>query len=44
MALSKEHLLKVYEDMVLIRCFEQEVEEYAKNRTIPGFIHLSIGQ
>ena len=44
MALSKEHLLKVYEDMVLIRRFEEEVEVYAKNGTIPGFIHLSIGQ
>lgn len=44
MALKKEHLLKVYEDMVLIRRFEEEVEKYAKNGTIPGFIHLSIGQ
>lgn len=44
MALSKEHLLKIYEDMVLIRRFEEEVEVYAKNGTIPGFIHLSIGQ
>ena len=44
MALSKEHLLKVYENMVLIRRFEEEVEKYSKNGTIPGFIHLSIGQ
>ncbi len=44
MALSKKHLLKVYEDMLLIRRFEEEVEVYAKNGTIPGFIHLSIGQ
>ena len=44
MALSKKHLLKVYEDMVLIRRFEEEVEVYAKNGTIPEFIHLSIGQ
>ncbi len=44
MALSKERLLKVYEDMVLIRRFEEEVEKYSKNGTIPGFIHLSIGQ
>jgi TPP-dependent pyruvate/acetoin dehydrogenase alpha subunit len=44
MALSKERLLKGYEDMVLIRRFEEEVEKYSKNGTIPGFIHLGIGQ
>jgi TPP-dependent pyruvate/acetoin dehydrogenase alpha subunit len=44
MVLFKERLLKVYEDMVLIRRFEEEVEKYSKNGTIPGFIHLSIGQ
>ena len=44
MALSKERLWKVYRDMVLIRRFEEEVENYAQNGTIPGFIHLSIGQ
>ena len=44
MALTKEHLLKVYRDMVLIRRFEEVVEKYSKNGTIPGFIHLSIGQ
>ena len=44
MALTKERFLKVYKDMVLIRRFEEEVDRYAKNGTIPGFIHLSIGQ
>jgi pyruvate dehydrogenase E1 component alpha subunit len=44
MALSKDALLKLYEDMVLIRRFEEEVEKYSKNGTIPGFIHLGIGQ
>jgi pyruvate dehydrogenase E1 component alpha subunit len=44
MALSKDQLLKLYEDMVLIRRFEEEVEKYSKNGTIPGFIHLGIGQ
>lgn len=44
MALSKERLLKLYHDMVLIRRFEEQVEIYAKNGTIPGFVHLSIGQ
>jgi pyruvate dehydrogenase E1 component alpha subunit len=44
MALTKEHLMKVYRDMVLIRRFEEVVEKYSKNGSIPGFIHLSIGQ
>lgn len=44
MALSKERLLELYYDMVSIRRFEEEVEKYSKNGTIPGFIHLSIGQ
>ena len=44
MVLSKERQIKVYEDMVLVRRFEEEVEKYSKNGTIPGFIHLGIGQ
>lgn len=44
MALSKERMLKVYQDMVLIRRFEEVIEKYSKNGTIPGFVHLSIGQ
>jgi len=44
MALSKKRLLELYYDMVAIRKFEEEVEKYSKNGTIPGFIHLSIGQ
>jgi len=44
MTLSKERMLKVYQDMVLIRRFEEVIEKYSKNGTIPGFIHLSIGQ
>lgn len=44
MALSKERLLKVYRDMVMIRRFEEVIEQYAANGTIPGFVHLSIGQ
>jgi TPP-dependent pyruvate/acetoin dehydrogenase alpha subunit len=44
MSLSKDRLLKVYVDMVLIRRFEEEVEKFSKNGTIPGFVHLSIGQ
>jgi TPP-dependent pyruvate/acetoin dehydrogenase alpha subunit len=44
MALEKERLKNLYYDMVSIRRFEEEVEQYSKNGTIPGFIHLSIGQ
>src|SRR6056297_4125131 len=44
MALSKKRLLGLYYDMVSIRRFEEEVEKYSRNGTIPGFIHLSIGQ
>jgi pyruvate dehydrogenase E1 component alpha subunit len=44
MALKKERLLKLYRDMVMIRKFEEVIQEYAANGTIPGFVHLSIGQ
>jgi pyruvate dehydrogenase E1 component alpha subunit len=44
MALPKKRLLDFYFDMVLIRRFEEVIDEYAKNGSIPGFVHLSIGQ
>ena len=44
MALSNERLLKLYRDMVMIRRFEEVIETYAANGTVPGFVHLSIGQ
>jgi pyruvate dehydrogenase E1 component alpha subunit len=44
MALSKKRMLDLYYDMYVIRRFEEEVDSYSKNGTIPGFIHLSIGQ
>lgn len=44
MALSNERLLKLYRDMVMIRRFEEVIEVYAANGTVPGFVHLSIGQ
>jgi TPP-dependent pyruvate/acetoin dehydrogenase alpha subunit len=37
-------LISVYRDMVLIRSFEEKVEEYSKKGHVPGFIHLGIGQ
>ncbi|MGI9952605.1 thiamine pyrophosphate-dependent dehydrogenase E1 component subunit alpha [Moorellaceae bacterium AZ2] len=42
--LTRELLLSMYRDMVLVRRFEQTVEEYAKKGIVPGFIHLSVGQ
>jgi len=44
MSLDTELLKSLYFDMYAIRRFEEEVETYSKNGTIPGFIHLSIGQ
>ncbi len=44
MALLKERLLDLYYKMVLIREFEEVMDTYAKNGTIPGFVHLGIGQ
>ena len=44
MAMSAERLKGLYYDMVAIRKFDEAVEVYAKNGTIPGFVHLSIGQ
>ncbi|MEI7884868.1 MAG: thiamine pyrophosphate-dependent dehydrogenase E1 component subunit alpha [Clostridia bacterium] len=44
MKLARERYLKVYKDMLLIRRFEEEVGKYAQNGTIPGFVHLGIGQ
>ena len=44
MSLEKERLLKLYRNMVMIRRFEEVIQEYAANGTIPGFVHLSIGQ
>lgn len=44
MALSKERLLKLYRDMVMIRRFDEVIGEYAANGTVPGFVHLSTGE
>lgn len=41
---SKDALLKLYEEMLLIRKFELAVQENYKKGEIPGFIHLCIGQ
>ncbi len=39
-----ELLLRLYEQMVLIRRFELRVQNLYKNGQIPGFIHLYIGE
>jgi pyruvate dehydrogenase E1 component alpha subunit len=44
MKLPKKRLLKLYRDMFMIRQFEDVIEQYAANGTIPGFVHLSTGQ
>ena len=44
MALDRKRLEGLYYDMVAIRKFDEAVEEYARNGTVPGFVHLSIGQ
>ncbi len=44
MALSKEECLKLYESMQKIRKFEAEVSELFAGGSIPGFVHLYIGQ
>lgn len=44
MGLSKKDLKEMYHDMILIRRFEEKVEEHSKKGNVPGFIHLSIGQ
>jgi len=41
---SKERLLDFYHKMVLVRRFEETVEEYSKKGYVPGFIHLGVGQ
>lgn len=42
--LSKNHLLKLYEKMQLIRRFEEKVAELFAKGKLPGFVHLYIGQ
>ena len=40
----KERYLRVYELLVLERCFEECMKELFRSGHIPGFIHLGIGQ
>jgi pyruvate dehydrogenase E1 component alpha subunit len=43
-SLSKQNLLKMYHDMVLIRRFEEKCAEFYQQGRIGGFLHLYIGQ
>ncbi|PWN20526.1 putative PDA1-pyruvate dehydrogenase alpha chain precursor [Microstroma glucosiphilum] len=41
---SKEHLLKLYEEMVKMRRMEMAADQLYKQKLIRGFCHLAIGQ
>jgi acetoin:2,6-dichlorophenolindophenol oxidoreductase subunit alpha len=43
-ALSKEILRDFYREMLLIRHFEEKVEELFRAGDLPGFLHVAIGQ
>ena len=43
-ALSKEFLRDFYREMLLIRRFEEKVEELFRAGDLPGFLHVAIGQ
>src|SRR5262249_57867811 len=43
-ALSKEILRDFYREMLLIRRFEEKVEELFRAGDLPGFLHVAIGQ
>lgn len=42
--LSTEALLDLYERMVRIRAFETKVQKLFKRGTLPGFVHLYVGE
>jgi len=44
MELPKEKLLDMYEKMVKIRIFEESLSEAVTGGTLPGFVHLGVGQ
>jgi TPP-dependent pyruvate/acetoin dehydrogenase alpha subunit len=41
---SREKLLEMYKKMVAIREFEESLAEAVKAGTLPGFVHLGVGQ
>src|SRR3989440_11803995 len=44
MSLAKSDLQDVLREMLLIRRFEQKVEERFRAGELPGFLHVAIGQ
>ena len=42
--ISRELLLEFFRDMLLIRRFEEKVEERFRAGELPGFLHVAIGQ
>ena len=44
MELPKEKLLEMYKTMVAIRGFEESLAEAVTAGTLPGFVHLGVGQ
>jgi acetoin:2,6-dichlorophenolindophenol oxidoreductase subunit alpha len=42
--LSKTEMLQLLEKMLLVRAFEEQTGELFRQKLIPGFIHLSIGE
>src|SRR6266513_1158212 len=43
-SLAKSELRDVLREMLLIRCFEEKVEERFRAGDLPGFLHVAIGQ
>jgi pyruvate dehydrogenase E1 component alpha subunit len=43
-ALSEEQLRELFREMLLIRRFEEKVEERFRAGELPGFLHVAIGQ
>ncbi len=44
LALSSEQLLQLYEDMSMLRAFDEKVSERCIRGEIPGLIHLGVGE
>lgn len=43
-ALTNDVIFKLYENMVLVRAFEQKLEEEHRRGHIPGLLHTGVGQ
>ena len=42
--IDKDTLLKLYRDMLLVRVFEQRLEDEHKRGRVPGLLHTGVGQ